>query len=147
MCQNSMILFRQDILAKSIITINLQFCAINVVFFVCSIVEVELSNGLFKTMSATIYLWMVTFTLFAHFKCFIPWNGSRNLNFGVSYIFEMKHITFLWYILIYCLLGHDTTTSAITWILYDLAKNPQYMKQCQEEIDTVLKNNPEFVSW
>ena len=44
-------------------------------------------------------------------------------------------------------LGHDTTTSAMTWILYELAKHPDYMMQCQEEIDIVLKDNHGVVKW
>ncbi|VDI19006.1 Hypothetical predicted protein [Mytilus galloprovincialis] len=43
--------------------------------------------------------------------------------------------------------GHDTTTSAISWILYDLAKHPEYQKLCQNEVDKALENNPGFVKW
>ncbi|XP_076097048.1 leukotriene-B4 omega-hydroxylase 3-like [Mytilus galloprovincialis] len=43
--------------------------------------------------------------------------------------------------------GHDTTTSAISWILYDLAKHPEYQKMCQNEVDKALENNPGFVKW
>ncbi|XP_063429981.1 leukotriene-B4 omega-hydroxylase 3-like [Mytilus trossulus] len=43
--------------------------------------------------------------------------------------------------------GHDTTTSAISWILYDLAKHPEYQKMCQDEVDKALENNPGFVKW
>lgn len=34
--------------------------------------------------------------------------------------------------------GHDTTASAISWILYSLAKHPEYQEKCQEEIDDLL---------
>lgn len=34
--------------------------------------------------------------------------------------------------------GHDTTASAISWILYSLAKHPEYQEKCQEEIDELL---------
>lgn len=34
--------------------------------------------------------------------------------------------------------GHDTTASAISWILYSLAENPEYQRKCQEEIDKVI---------
>lgn len=37
-----------------------------------------------------------------------------------------------------CLIGHDTTASAISWILFSLAKNPEYQIECQEEIDRVI---------
>ena len=43
--------------------------------------------------------------------------------------------------------GHDTTTSGISWILYELAKHPQHQQTCQEEIDVVLKDSPGFVTW
>ena len=36
------------------------------------------------------------------------------------------------------ILGHDTTASAISWILYSLAKHPEYQKKCQEKIDDLL---------
>ncbi|XP_053398219.1 cytochrome P450 4A12A-like [Mercenaria mercenaria] len=34
--------------------------------------------------------------------------------------------------------GHDTTASAISWILYSLAENPECQRKCQAEIDEVL---------
>ncbi|XP_011425793.3 nacrein-like protein isoform X1 [Magallana gigas] len=34
--------------------------------------------------------------------------------------------------------GHDTTASAISWILYSLAENPECQQKCQEEIDKVV---------
>ncbi len=36
--------------------------------------------------------------------------------------------------------GHDTTASAISWCLYNLAKHPKYQQQCREEIDDLLKD-------
>ncbi|KAH3871925.1 cytochrome P450 4F1-like isoform X2 [Dreissena polymorpha] len=34
--------------------------------------------------------------------------------------------------------GHDTTASAISWILYSLAEHPECQARCQEEIDALL---------
>ncbi|XP_062592665.1 ultra-long-chain fatty acid omega-hydroxylase-like [Saccostrea cucullata] len=34
--------------------------------------------------------------------------------------------------------GHDTTASAISWILYSLAEHPDHQRKCQEEIDRVV---------
>lgn len=34
--------------------------------------------------------------------------------------------------------GHDTTASAISWILYSLAEHPEHQMKCQEEIDRVV---------
>ncbi|CAG5129516.1 unnamed protein product [Candidula unifasciata] len=35
--------------------------------------------------------------------------------------------------------GHDTTGAAVNWILYNLAKHPEYQVKVQAEIDTVLQ--------
>lgn len=43
--------------------------------------------------------------------------------------------------------GHDTTTSGISWILYELAKNQSYQKLCQQEVDKVLRDSNGFVTW
>lgn len=42
--------------------------------------------------------------------------------------------------------GHDTTASAISWILYALATHPEYQKKCQEEIDSILQGRDD-VEW
>ncbi|XP_077993270.1 cytochrome P450 4F6-like [Glandiceps talaboti] len=34
--------------------------------------------------------------------------------------------------------GHDTTASALSWIMYNLARHPEYQQKCQEEIDELL---------
>ncbi|XP_062592650.1 ultra-long-chain fatty acid omega-hydroxylase-like [Saccostrea cucullata] len=34
--------------------------------------------------------------------------------------------------------GHDTTASAISWILFSLAEHPECQKKCQEEIERVV---------
>ena len=43
--------------------------------------------------------------------------------------------------------GHDTTASAISWILYDLAKHPEHQTLCREEVKQVLqcREDEEFV--
>ncbi|XP_052808740.1 cytochrome P450 4F6-like isoform X4 [Mya arenaria] len=44
--------------------------------------------------------------------------------------------------------GHDTTASAISWILYSLAEHPEYQKRCQQEVDQVLEGrDSDFVEW
>jgi hypothetical protein len=35
-------------------------------------------------------------------------------------------------------LGHDTTASALSWILYSLAEHPECQLKCQTEIDEIL---------
>ncbi|XP_067658778.1 ultra-long-chain fatty acid omega-hydroxylase-like [Haliotis asinina] len=35
--------------------------------------------------------------------------------------------------------GHDTTTSAMSWMFYHMAKYPEYQTRVQEEIDGILK--------
>lgn len=46
--------------------------------------------------------------------------------------------------------GHDTTSSAISWCLYSLASHPEHQRLCQEEIDSVLRENDrlkEDIEW
>nr|AGC92781.1 cytochrome P450 [Meretrix meretrix] len=44
--------------------------------------------------------------------------------------------------------GHDTTASATSWILYSLAKHPEYQKKCQEEIDQLLQGrDTDDIEW
>nr|CAB3235869.1 leukotriene-B4 omega-hydroxylase 3-like [Phallusia mammillata] len=40
--------------------------------------------------------------------------------------------------------GHDTTSSAISWILYNLARHPRYQQRCREEILNVMGDNEEM---
>ena len=37
--------------------------------------------------------------------------------------------------------GHDTTASAISWILFSLSENPEYQVECQKEIDQVISDS------
>ena len=39
----------------------------------------------------------------------------------------------IWYIS-----GHDTTGSALLWIMYELARHPEYQHQCREEVAHIL---------
>ncbi|XP_043938227.1 cytochrome P450 4F3-like [Protopterus annectens] len=42
--------------------------------------------------------------------------------------------------------GHDTTASGISWLLYNLAKHPEYQLRCRQEIEEVLQGRNE-VEW
>ena len=41
---------------------------------------------------------------------------------------------------IFLSIGHDTTATAAPWILYCLAKHPEYQHKVQEEIDSLLED-------
>lgn len=41
--------------------------------------------------------------------------------------------------------GHDTTASGITWCLYNLARHPEYLEKCREEVNDVLQGRDELV--
>ena len=34
--------------------------------------------------------------------------------------------------------GHDTTASGMTWIIYNLAENPDLQERCRNEVDEVM---------
>ena len=34
--------------------------------------------------------------------------------------------------------GHDTTAHTMTWCAYELARNPQYQRRVQEEVDVLF---------
>jgi len=45
-------------------------------------------------------------------------------------------------------IGHDTTASSISWILYSLALTPEWQKRCQDEIDTLLEDrDTDDIEW
>ena len=36
--------------------------------------------------------------------------------------------------------GHDTTASTISWVMYELARNPDHQQTCREEIEQFMNN-------
>ncbi|XP_055467911.1 cytochrome P450 4F4 isoform X4 [Psammomys obesus] len=38
--------------------------------------------------------------------------------------------------------GHDTTASGLSWILYNLARHPEYQERCRQEVRELLRNRP-----
>ncbi|XP_028667984.1 cytochrome P450 4A6-like [Erpetoichthys calabaricus] len=42
--------------------------------------------------------------------------------------------------------GHDTTASAISWILYNLALHPEHQQKCREELQVILSGE-ETMDW
>jgi cytochrome P450 len=36
------------------------------------------------------------------------------------------------------LAGHETTASGLTWIIYELGKNPEMLKKVREEADAIF---------
>jgi len=40
--------------------------------------------------------------------------------------------------------GHDTTSSAISWTLYHLAKYPEMQRKCREEVMSIVKESDDF---
>ncbi|XP_038934453.1 cytochrome P450 4F5 isoform X3 [Rattus norvegicus] len=44
--------------------------------------------------------------------------------------------------------GHDTTASALSWILYNLARHPEYQERCRQEVWELLRDRePEEIEW
>lgn len=44
--------------------------------------------------------------------------------------------------------GHDTTASGLSWVLYNLAKHPEYQERCRQEVQEVLRGRePEDIEW
>jgi len=41
--------------------------------------------------------------------------------------------------------GHDTTASSFTWLLYELAKNPDIQERCRQEVDEILAGRDDDV--
>ncbi|XP_022353439.1 cytochrome P450 4F6-like isoform X2 [Enhydra lutris kenyoni] len=44
--------------------------------------------------------------------------------------------------------GHDTTASGLSWILYNLAKHPEYQEHCRQEVQELLRDRePQEIEW
>ncbi|XP_039723624.1 cytochrome P450 4F6-like isoform X4 [Pteropus medius] len=44
--------------------------------------------------------------------------------------------------------GHDTTASGLSWILYNLARHPEYQECCRQEVKELLKDRePKEIEW
>ena len=42
--------------------------------------------------------------------------------------------------------GHDSTSSSLSWCLYNLAKHPQQQQRCREEITALMKGE-QHLTW
>ncbi|XP_004473679.2 cytochrome P450 4F3-like [Dasypus novemcinctus] len=44
--------------------------------------------------------------------------------------------------------GHDTTASGLSWVLYNLAKHPEYQERCRQEVQELLRDRgSEEIEW
>ncbi|OWK11960.1 hypothetical protein Celaphus_00003041 [Cervus elaphus hippelaphus] len=44
--------------------------------------------------------------------------------------------------------GHDTTASGLSWVLYNLAKHPEYQERCRQEVQELLRDRePKEIEW
>uniref|UniRef100_A0A8D0JQC4 Phylloquinone omega-hydroxylase CYP4F2-like n=1 Tax=Sus scrofa TaxID=9823 RepID=A0A8D0JQC4_PIG len=44
--------------------------------------------------------------------------------------------------------GHDTTASGLSWVLYNLAKHPEYQERCRQEVHELLRDRePKEIEW
>uniref|UniRef100_A0A8C3W264 Cytochrome P450 family 4 subfamily F member 3 n=1 Tax=Catagonus wagneri TaxID=51154 RepID=A0A8C3W264_9CETA len=44
--------------------------------------------------------------------------------------------------------GHDTTASGLSWVLYNLAKHPEYQERCRQEVQELLRDRePKEIDW
>ncbi|XP_003796667.1 cytochrome P450 4F8-like [Otolemur garnettii] len=44
--------------------------------------------------------------------------------------------------------GHDTTASGLSWVLYNLARHPEYQEHCRKEVQELLRDRePKEIEW
>ncbi|XP_073909964.1 cytochrome P450 4F6-like isoform X2 [Castor canadensis] len=44
--------------------------------------------------------------------------------------------------------GHDTTASGLSWVLYNLARHPEYQERCRREVQELLRDrDPKEIEW
>ncbi|XP_040846372.1 cytochrome P450 4F3-like [Ochotona curzoniae] len=44
--------------------------------------------------------------------------------------------------------GHDTTASGLSWLLYNLARHPEYQERCRREVQELLRDrDPKDIEW
>nr|XP_020725893.1 phylloquinone omega-hydroxylase CYP4F2-like isoform X2 [Odocoileus virginianus texanus] len=44
--------------------------------------------------------------------------------------------------------GYDTTASGLSWVLYNLAKHPEYQERCRQEVQELLRDRePKEIEW
>ncbi|XP_053441883.1 cytochrome P450 4F2-like [Nycticebus coucang] len=44
--------------------------------------------------------------------------------------------------------GHDTTSSGLSWVLYNLARHPEYQERCRKEVQEILRDREsEEIEW
>nr|XP_051693878.1 cytochrome P450 4F3 isoform X1 [Oryctolagus cuniculus]XP_051693879.1 cytochrome P450 4F3 isoform X1 [Oryctolagus cuniculus] len=44
--------------------------------------------------------------------------------------------------------GHDTTASGLSWVLYNLARHPEYQERCRKEVQELLRDRePQDIEW
>uniref|UniRef100_A0A8C9KAK6 Cytochrome P450 family 4 subfamily F member 2 n=1 Tax=Panthera tigris altaica TaxID=74533 RepID=A0A8C9KAK6_PANTA len=44
--------------------------------------------------------------------------------------------------------GHDTTASGLSWVLYNLAKHPEYQERCRQRVQELLRDRePKEIEW
>ena len=44
--------------------------------------------------------------------------------------------------------GHDTTATAVSWMLYNMARHPEHQQKCRDEIDELMdKKGKDEIEW